>query len=152
MFYGPLAKPRDANDPIVDDDIDPEAFRLMLKYIIVTSDKSVRKIIYRTYYVPYLKMFYRFYRFVYTESIAHDDGSRYHVRRIEPFPTGVELAFETMQAAGKYGIPALYLFCRNYILNDIQKTFRTSKEVAEYGILYALYVSELAQRALPFSS
>ena len=34
MFYGPMTKPRDANDPIVDDDIDPEAFRLMLKYAL----------------------------------------------------------------------------------------------------------------------
>ena len=33
MFYGALSKPRDPNDPIVDDDIDPEAFRLMLKYV-----------------------------------------------------------------------------------------------------------------------
>ena len=35
MFYGPLAKPRDLNEPIVDDDLDPKAFRLMLKYATV---------------------------------------------------------------------------------------------------------------------
>ena len=48
-----------------------------------------------------------------------------------------------MQAAGKYGIPALYTFCRNYILDDIQKTFTNSESVAEYGLLYALYVQNL---------
>ena len=64
-------------------------------------------------------------------------------QRIEPFPTGVELAFKTMHAAVKYGIRALYLFCRNYILNDIQKKFSTSESVAECGLLYALYVTHL---------
>ena len=39
MFYGPVAKPRELNDPIVDDDIDPEAFRLMLKYAVIAADR-----------------------------------------------------------------------------------------------------------------
>ena len=37
MFYGPVAKPRDSNDSIVDDDVDPEAFRLLLKYVVYLS-------------------------------------------------------------------------------------------------------------------
>ena len=89
----------------------------------------------------YRQRLHLFYRFVYTESIAQDvDG-----HRTEPFPTGVELAFKTMQAAGKFGIPALYLFCRNYILDDIQKTFTTSKDAAEDGILCAVYVCEFCR-------
>ena len=76
---------------------------------------------------------------MYTESIGHDDESEDRHGKIEPFPTGVELAFKTMQAAGKYGVPALYFFCRDYILDNIRETFR-SPHVAEHGFLYALYV------------
>ena len=43
MFYGPLAKPRDSqNDPVVDEDINPEAFRLMLEYVLF-SEKCCSK-------------------------------------------------------------------------------------------------------------
>ena len=82
-------------------------------------------------------------RFIYTESIADCDEFDNTDRQSDPFPTGVELAFKTMQAAGKYDIPALHLICRNYILDDLQKTFKTSEGIAEYGLLYALYVRQL---------
>ena len=84
-------------------------------------------------------MYFLFCRFIYTESIGPNEERRRRESENKPFPE-VELAFKTMQAAGKYGIPALYLFCRNYILGDIQKTFETSKGVAEYGLLYAIHV------------
>ena len=91
-----------------------------------------------------------FCRFAYTESIADGDGLKHCDGRLELLPTGVEmeLVFQIMQAAGKYGIPALYLICRNYILDDIRKTFESSEGPAEHGILYAIYVCEVWKNSM----
>ena len=139
MFYGDLA---DKSEIIDVPDIYPRAFRLMIRYInIVFLENAPWK-------MEIMKEHHSVWHWKEAEPQKKEITFLYLLRFLytEELPTALmekdlTLAFEMMKCAGKYGIPYLYIQCRQWIVELFVDHFCSTKNVKTDALPYLRLVS-----------